>query len=55
MIKYWADLLEKLTAGAFVIGIFQPGGGIWAIFGGLILIGFWYKLRLEQIRKEAPK
>ena len=55
MKKYWADLLEKLTAGAFVIGIFQHGGGAWATIGGLILFGFWYMLRLDQARKEGPK
>ena len=55
MIKYWADLLEKLTAGAFIVGIFQPGGGALATIGGLILLGFWYKLRLDQAQKEELK
>ena len=47
MTKFYADLFEKLTAGAWLVGIFQHK--IEGIAAGLILGYILYKLRRKQL------
>ena len=55
MLKYYGDLLEKLTAGAFVIGIFQRDGSAWVGIIGLILLVIWHKVRKEELAKKEDE
>jgi hypothetical protein len=47
MIKFYADLFEKLAAGAWLIGIFQKN--IEGVVAGLILGYILHRLRQKQL------
>jgi len=50
MIKYWGDIVEKLTAGALIIGLFQKEGDLRLSGLGLLLVVLWAILRRVEIR-----
>jgi hypothetical protein len=54
MLKYIADLMEKLTAGALVVGLFE-GKGV-ALFLGFLFLASWFKMRrIEALHKKEER
>ena len=49
MLKYSGDLIEKLVAGALVVGLFQNKAP--AVIAGFILLGLWVIIRREETFK----
>jgi len=47
MLKYFGDLIEKLVAGALVVGLFQNKAP--AVIVGFILLGIWVRIRQREI------
>jgi len=48
MLKYSGDLMEKLTADALVVGLFEGKGA--ALFLGFIFFGVWITTRRKEER-----
>ena len=46
MLKYSGDLMEKLTAGALVVGLFE--GKAPALILGFIFLVVWIKIRRKE-------
>ena len=53
MLKHYGNILETLTAGALVIGLFQDNPI--AVFFGFVFLGIWHKIRKEQVARKGGK
>ena len=53
MTKFFADIVEKLTVGAFCMGLFQDNK-LGVIIGATGFV-FWFVLRIKEIRAKGAR